>query len=432
MVPAPRSDPAGGGDGSLSALARGLAGSEILRMAAEVRALVARGVTVCNLTVGDFDPAQFPIPDLLRDATRDAVARGETNYPPSDGLPSLREAVVRYSERELRIRYPVDSVLVGAGARPLLYSVFRAVVDPGDAILYSVPSWNNNHYAHLAGGRAVEIPVDESSNFFPAPDQIRPHLRVARLLVLNSPLNPTGTVISGNALAEISGLVAEENRRRESAGDRPLFLLFDQVYGTLTYHGAVHRTPVELVPEAAGHTILLDAISKSFCATGLRVGWALLPPTLRDRTSDILGHVGAWAPRAEQVATAALLDAPGAYRPWQAATRKKLKLRLDALHAGFLAMKDDGLPVDPVEPQGGIYLSVRFPLVGQVWRGERIRTNEQIRRILLDDAGFAAVPFQAFGLAAESGWFRLSVGAVSPDQIASVLPRVADVLAGAS
>ncbi len=431
MNVAPLFGPDGGSEPSLSALARGLAGSEILRMGSEVRALIAKGRPVCNLTVGDFDPAQFPVPEELLESTRRALAEGETNYPPPDGLLSLRQSIVRYSERELRLSYPVESVLIAGGARPLLYCVFRAVVDPGDVVLYPVPSWNNNHYVHLSEGRGVGIPVGETSNFFPTPDQIRPHLSVARLLVLNSPLNPTGTVIGKEALTEIAALVVEENGRRRAAGVRPLFLLFDQVYGMLTYHGAVHVTPVELVPGIAPHTILLDAISKAFCATGLRVGWALLPPGLRDRTSDILGHVGAWAPRAEQTATAALLDAPGAYRPWLAATKEKLKLRLDALYDGLTAMKRDGLPVDVVEPQGAIYLSARFPLVGRKWKGETIRTNEEIRRLLLTEAFFAIVPFQAFGLAEETGWFRLSVGTVSPDQIAAVLPRLRAVLSKA-
>ena len=423
--------PAGTTDASLSSVARGLAGSEILRMAAEVRALIASGVPVCNLTVGDFDPAQFPIPDLLRDATREALARGETNYPPSDGLAALREAIVRFVAREQGLRYPVDAVLVASGARPLLYGVFRTTVDPEDVVLYSVPSWNNNHYAHLARARAVELPVHETSNFFPPAAQIHPHLATARLLVLNSPLNPTGTVIGRDALAEIAALVVEENLRREAAGRRALFVIFDQVYGMLTFHGAVHTTPVELAPEIAPYTILLDAISKSFAATGLRVGWGLMPPALRARAADLIGHMGAWAPRAEQLATSALLDAPEVYRPWQAAMKEKLKHRLDLLHGGLMAMKARGLAVDAVEPQGAIYLSAHLPLVGRTWKGEPIRTNEQIRKILLAEAGFAAVPFQAFGLKEETGWFRLSVGAVSPEEIARVLPRLEAVLGAA-
>jgi len=117
------------------------------------------------------------------------------------------------------------------------------------------------------------MPVHEATNFFPTPAQLASHLHVARALVVNSPLNPTGTVIAAGALAEIAALVVEENRRRDAAGRRPLFLVFDQVYWMLTFHGAAHVTPVGLVPGVAPYTILLDAISKSFCATGLRVGW---------------------------------------------------------------------------------------------------------------------------------------------------------------
>jgi aspartate aminotransferase len=423
--------PAASTDASLSSVVRGLVGSEILRMAAEVRALIASGVPVCNLTVGDFDPKQFPIPDLLRDGTREALALGETNYPPSDGLAVLREAIVRFVAREQGLRYPVDAVLVASGARPLLYGVFRATIDPEDVVLYSVPSWNNNHYAHVSGARAVELPVHETSNFFPTAAQIHPHLATARLLVLNSPLNPTGTVIGRDALAEIATLVVEENLRREASGRRALFVVFDQVYGMLTFHGAVHVTPVELAPEIAPYTILLDAISKTFAATGLRVGWGLMPPALRRRAADLIGHVGAWAPRAEQIATAALLDAPEVYRPWQAAMKEQLKRRLDLLFDGLMEMKGRGLPVDAIAPQGAIYLSAHLPLVGRTWKGAPIRTNDQIRKILLDEAGFAAVPFQAFGLKEETGWFRLSVGAVSPEEIARVLPRLEAVLRAA-
>ena len=343
----------------------------------------------------------------------------------------LREAVVGFVAREHGFRYPVDGVLVASGARPLLYAAFRATVDPGDVVLYSVPSWNNNHYAHLSGARAVELTVHETSNFFPTAAQIHPHLATARLLLINSPLNPTGTVISRDALAEIAALVVGENIRRQASGRRALFLVFDQVYGMLTFHGAVHTTPVELAPEIAPYTILLDAISKSFAATGLRVGWGLMPPALRRRSADLIGHVGAWAPRAEQIATAALLRSPEVYRPWQAAMKEKLKRRLDLLFDGLMEMKGRGLPVDAIEPQGAIYLSARLPLVGRSWKGEPIRTNEQIRRILLDEAGFAAVPFQAFGLKEETGWFRLSVGAVSPEDIARVLPRLEAVLRAA-
>ena len=413
-------------DASLSDLARGVVGSEILRIAAEIRGLRAKGAAICNLTVGDFDPTQFPIPAQLLTGVRDALAAGQTNYPPSDGVLALREAVARTYARHLDLEYPVESVLITGGARPLLYGTYLTVLNRGDAVVYPVPSWNNNHYAYLSGARAIELPVTAASNFFPTVDDLRPHLSFARLLLLNSPLNPTGTAIAPEQLRLICEAIVEENRRRERAGARVLWLCYDQVYWQLVFGGggpgAVrHVTPPGLVPEVAPYTIILDAASKSFAATGLRVGWGLMPPAVRQRMADILGHVGAWAPRAEQVAMAALLDDDAVVSAYLESMRAHLTDRLQRLARGFADMRAAGLPVDVIPPQGAIYLSVRVVLPG--------RTNEQIRKLLLEGAGFAVVPFQAFGLKEDSGWFRISVGAVSNEEIEAVLPRVRAVLA---
>jgi aspartate aminotransferase len=410
-------------DGSLSDLARGVVGSEILRIAAEIRAAKAKGAQICNLTVGDFDPSQFPAPTALLDGLRAALDAGETNYPPSDGVVALREAVAAYYGKHLGLSYPVESVLITGGARPLLYGSYRTVLDPGDAAVYPVPSWNNNHYSYLCGARAVEIPVRAEANFFPTPDDLRPHLAKARLLLINSPLNPTGTVIDPAVLQKISELVVEENRRRARAGGdagKALWLCYDQVYWQLLFGGAKHVTPPEVCADVAPYTIILDAASKSFAATGLRVGWAVMPPAARQRMADILGHVGAWAPRPEQVAMAALLADDAAVSSYLVGQRTRVQERLDRLAAGFAAMRAGGTAVEVIAPQGAIYLSVRFPIHGQ--------TNEAIRRLLLERAGFAVVPFQAFGLREDSGWFRISVGAVSLAEIDAALPRVAAAL----
>jgi aspartate aminotransferase len=413
---------AGAVDASLSDLARGVIGSEILRIAAEIRALKAKGAEICNLTVGDFDPAQFPAPAALLDGMRAALAAGQTNYPPSDGVLALREAVARYYAKRLGLGYPVESVLITGGARPLLYGTYRTVLDPGDVVVYPVPSWNNNHYAYLCGARAVELPVRAESNFFPTVEELRPHLPYARLIMINSPLNPTGTALDPEVLRRICEAIVEENRRRERAGGKAVWLCYDQVYWQLVFGGAKHVTPPEVCVDVAPYTIILDAASKSFAATGLRVGWAVMPPAARQRMADILGHVGAWAPRPEQVAMAALLDDDAAVDAYLAEMRPRVAERLDRLAAGFAAMRKSGLPVEAIAPQGAIYLSVRIALPG--------RTNEETRKLLLDKAGLALVPFQAFGLREESGWFRISVGAVSLAEIDAALPRVRAALGG--
>ena len=400
-------------EASLSRLARGLIGSEVLRIAAEVRAAIAAGKPVCNLTVGDFDAREFPLPPPLLEGVQAALRDGHTNYPPSNGVLELRQAVARFYRREMNVEYPVESVLVAGGARPLIYATYRTLVDPGEAVVYPVPSWNNNHYCYLAGARGVPLEVAREHGFHPTPDQIAALLPEARMIALCTPSNPTGTHMRAETLAAIAGLIVEENRARAVRGERPVFLMFDQVYWSLAFDGDRTITPPALVPEVQPYTVLIDAISKSCAATGLRVGWALAAPAVAQRMSDFLGHVGAWAPKAEQVAVAPLLDDPKFFAGVRADMLKRLRVRLEALHRAFDRRRARGLPVEAVEPEGTLYLSIRIDLAGRTAAGRTIRTNEDIRRLLLEEAGVAVVPFQAFGLAREDGWFRISVGGAS-------------------
>jgi aspartate aminotransferase len=411
-------------DDTIGTMVRGLVGSEILRIAGEIRELVAQGKQVCNLTVGDFSPKEFPIPPGLGEGISAALKAGETNYPPSDGVLSLRQAVLRFYERALGLKYPLESVLIAGGARPVIYAIFRAVVDPGDMVVYPVPSWNNNHYTHMVGAKHVPVVTEAEHGFMPTVEQLAPHLKEARLLCLCSPLNPTGTMISPEALRDIGQRVVEENRQREAQGRKPLIVMYDQIYWTLTFGQAKHVTPLELVPELAPYTVFVDGISKAFAATGVRVGWALGPPSIISRMKDVLGHVGAWAPKAEQVAVARFLDDVPATSGFLEVMRRRVDERLVALHQGFTAMREAGLPVRSIAPQGAIYLSAQFDLIGKAG----LKTNDDIRKLLLDKAGFALVPFQAFGLKEDTGWFRLSVGAVSMEEIRAALPRVEAVL----
>jgi aspartate aminotransferase len=411
-------------DPRVSAMAEGLVGSEILRIAADVRAMIAQGASVCNLTVGDFAPSEFRPPERLIEEIVRALRAGETNYPPSDGVLALRQAVGAFYEHWLGLHYPLESILITSGSRPGLYATYRAVVDPGETVVYPVPSWNNNHYVHLVGARGVPVVCDADDAFLPTRAQLEPVIADARLLVLNSPLNPSGTAFSADALGDICDLVLEENQRR-GPGGRPLYLLYDQVYWMLTFAGTRHVDPVSLRPAMADYTVFVDGISKSFAATGVRVGWIVGPADVVKRMGSILGHVGAWAPRAEQVATAALLADTPAIEAYHAAMHREVYARLESLHAGLTSLRERGHPVEVVRPMGAIYLSVRFPLHGAVTpAGKQLQSNDDIRQYLLEEAGVAVVPFQAFGLREESGWFRLSVGAVSTDEIPATLGRL--------
>ena len=422
--------PAGAGGPAVSRMAGALVGSEILKIAAEIRAMRAAGAEVCNLTVGDFDPAQFRIPRALEDGIVDALRAGETNYPPSSGLDPLRAAVSGFWQRRLGLEYAPTSIVVTGGSRPGIYGAYRTLLDPGDRVVYPVPSWNNNHYVQLVGAEGVPLACGPESGFLPTADALAPLVRDprVRLVALNSPLNPAGTLFTADQLGALCDVVLAENRRR-GAGDRPLWLLYDQVYWTLTFGGARHVDPVSLAPAMRDYTIYVDGISKALAATGVRVGWVAGPERVAKVMSDVLGHVGAWAPRAEQAAVARFLADDAAMAGYQAELLGGVRARLDALHDGLAALGRAGHPVTAFAPAGAIYLSLRFELAGRrTGDGTRLESNEQIRRWLLDRAGLALVPFQAFGTTGEDGWFRASVGATSVAEIAHAVARVGGAL----
>jgi aspartate aminotransferase len=412
----------------LSDVAAGLTGSEILKISSDIKALQAAGKPVLNLTVGDFSPKEFPVPQALTDAAIRAFKAGETNYPPADGVIELRQAIQRLYARELGLEYPLSSIVVQSGGRPGIYATYRALINPGDKVIYPLPSWNNNHYSHLVGATPIEIETNQAEGFLPTPEAIAAHIGDARLVCLNSPLNPTGTVIEQERLRAICDIILAENARRAEQNRPAVYLLFDQIYWMLTFGDARHYTPPEVAPEMANYTILIDGISKGFAATGLRVGWTIAPPLVAGPLKDIIAHIGAWAPKPVQLATADLLNDAEAIHEYHAQMKSDVQSRLDALYQGFQAMRAEGLPVDCMAPEGAIYLSARLDLIGRSVDGTTFNTNDDIRRFVLDCAGFGVVPFGAFGFKEQNGWFRISVGAVSCEDIKSGLPRLQTAL----
>lgn len=406
----------------------GMEGSAILAIAAHVGQLVAEGRTVSNFTIGDFDPAIFPIPDALKEGIKDKLDAGETRYPPAVGMPQLRASIRAHYVRHLGLDYPEGTVQVGAGARPPIYSAFESLVNPGDVVVYPVPTWNVGYYVYLRGGESVPVVTSPETGFMPTAADLLPHLGRAQLILLNSPLNPTGTVIAPELLREICEAIVAENAQRLEQGRRPVTLIYDQVYWQLTFGGYRHVTPIELVPEMARYTVLVDAISKCWAATGLRVGWAVAPPYIVGRMKPLVGHMGAWAARAEQLATADLLDDDAAQAAYMDGFKAAIRRRLNILYEGLQGMKADGLPADSLDPQGAIYLSARFDLHGKTIRGRTIETDEDLRILLVEEAGVAVVPFTAFGYPEGSGWVRFSVGAVSEEAVESAVTRLRALL----
>ena len=413
---------------SVSKLARNLHGSEIIKIAGEINELKRQGQNIANLTIGDFDSNIYPIPTELKAGIIDAYEHNQTNYPPADGMLNLRESVSAFLQSRYSLDYKPSQILISGGSRPLIYSIFLAVVDPGDKVIFPAPSWNNNHYSDLLTAAPVIVPTTPENNFMPTADDIRPHIKGAALLALCSPLNPTGTMFSKKDLEEICDLVIEENKTRK-AGEKPLYLLYDQIYSQLTFGAHQHFNPVSLRPELKDYTIFVDGASKCFASTGVRVGWGFGPTHVIDNMKAIVGHMGAWSPKAEQVAMAKFLANDTYVDGYLTKLKSDIKASLTTLYEGFQQLKAEGFNVDAIEPMGAIYLTIKIDYAGKTTPdGTVLKNSADINFYLIKEAKVAFVPFSAFGTGDEVNWFRASVGASTLKDIKDLLPRVKDAL----
>jgi aspartate aminotransferase len=412
---------------TFSDVALGMSSSRILVIAYAVRARIESGATVANFTVGDFKPTQFQIPAVMKQNIVDALGENQTNYPPAHGTPELRSALRQHYRESLGLDYPEDAFIVGSGARPILYAAYRCLLNEGEEVVTPAPSWNNNNFCQLVGAKHVVVPTRAEDGFMPRAEDLKPHLPRARLLVLCSPMNPAGTMMTRANMTEISELVLAENRRREAEGERSLFVVYDQVYRMLAFGGREHVTPVSVAPEMVKYTLFTDAISKAFAGTGLRVGWLAGPPYIAARIKALMTHMGAWAPKPEQIGTAQFITDSAAVESYLTEFKAGIQARLDRLHNAFAAWKEEGLPIDVIPPQGAIYLSVYFDLEGR----PGLPDEQSVLTYLLEKAGCAIVPFSAFGDDMNKGWVRFSVGAVSLEEIDACLPRLRDALVNA-
>jgi aspartate aminotransferase len=234
-------------------------------------------------------------------------------------------------------------------------------------------------------------------------------------------LNPTGTAFSKEALSEICEIVLEENERR-SEGERPLYVMFDQIYWVLTFGNTVHYSPVSLFPEMRNYTLFIDGISKSFSATGVRVGWSFGPARVIDKMKSILSHLGAWAPKSEQVATAKYLSMTDNVNRYLTVFKDKVHKRLDAIYEGIMQLKNEGFRVDAITPQAAIYLTIKLALHSmKTPDGNLLITTRDITKYILEEAKIAIVPFYAFGDDENSSWYRLSVGTCKLEEIPEII-----------
>ena len=408
----------------LSNLANNITTSPILTFAASVNKKIAAGENIYNLTVGDFNSNIYPIPSELKEGIKNAIDDNQTNYPGAFGLPVLRNGVAGLINKYCGVQIDINDILIASGSRPLIYATFKTIIDKGDKILFPVPSWNNDYYATLSEGNAVTVETTAENNFMPTRDELLPHIKDTVLLALCSPQNPTGTVLSKQQLSDICELVVEENNRR-GKDEKPLYVMFDQVYWLMAFKEGIFHHALSVNAEMQKYAIFIDGFSKSFAGTGIRVGWATGPSEVIANMRSFVAHIGAWAPKAEQVACGHYLQNLNLVDNFIKDFNSKLQITLVELYDGFMSMKNEGLPVDSIKPEASIYLSIKMDLVGKTTpKGIKLTDVDMVQDFLLNEAKVAILPFSWFGAINNNNWYRISIGTCPPTEVPNILSNI--------
>ena len=399
----------------LSQVGNNIVGSEIIKISQQIKE-ISKTKKIQNLTIGDFDSNINPIPEKLKDYIIDSYNENLTNYPLSAGQLNLRQSVSEYLKKRQGIGYSPEEILVGGGVRPLIYTIYKTLVNSGEGVIYPVPSWNNNHYAFLHHAVKQEIECSPENSFFPTVNDINLNINDNTSLVcICSPQNPTGRVINPETLKGICNVIVNENNiRKNQVGSRPLYLFFDQIYSDLTVEGSfVH--PLTLCPEIRDYLICVDGVSKSLCATGIRVGWAFGPKDIMSKMTEVFSHIGAWAPKPEQNAVARYLNDYDEMVDFVKSKTKQYSEITTKICDKIEELKDKGFRIDCQRPEGGIYISIHF--------GESLLfpSMETYTKFLIDKCGIGVVPFEYFGSKENEGWFRMSIGGVDPNNVDEIL-----------
>ena len=364
---------------------------------AKARALEAKGRDIVHLEIGEPD---FDTPPAIVAAGVAALERGETHYTQSAGVVELREAIAQYLKERRGVRADPGQVIVTPGAKPIMFYALLALLDEGDEAIYPDPGFPiYSSMIDFTGARGVPLPLREKNGFQPDLDELRRLVNPrTKVLVLNSPNNPTGGVLSRDAIHDIAAIAREQD----------LWVLADEIYGELVYDGE-HRS-IAVEEGMAERTILLDGFSKTFAMTGWRLGYGVFPrPLVEPITKLVTNSVSCTATFVQRAGTAALSSRPPEVDRMIAEFRR----RRDAVVKGLSAVPGITCPA----PQGAFYV---FPNV----RGLGLRSSAEVADRLLNEAGVATLAGTCFGAAGE-GYLRLSY-ANSLANLDKAVSRIAD------
>ena len=392
----------------LSRAVRGITESSTLAIDAKAKALKAAGADVIGFGAGEPD---FPTPAHIVEAAAEAARHAVYHhYTPAPGLPELRAAIARKTERDSGYQVLPEQVLVSNGGKHALFNAFMTILDPTDEVLLPAPYWvSYPEMIRLAGGSVVELPTTEATGFRVTIDQLdEARTDATKALVFVSPSNPTGAVYPPDAVEAIG----------RWAADHDVWVITDEIYEHLVYGDNEFSSIPVLVPELADRCIVINGVAKTYAMTGWRVGWMIAPVDVVAAATALQSHATSNVGNVAQAASlAALSGGLGATQEM----REVFDRRRTTMHN----MLSDIPDIVCCEPQGAFYCFPSFKgVMGRTIAGRRIDSSTDIADFLLTEGRVAIVPGEGFGA---PGYAQLSY-ALGDDDLIEGVTRIANLL----
>jgi len=365
----------------LNTRAKNLSPSPTMAIDGRAKQLMAEGVDVINLSVGEPD---FDTPETAKAGGRAAIDQGFTKYTAAAGISELREAIADKLRRENGLDYSADEIVVSNGAKHSLFNVFMVLLDPGDEVIIQAPYWvSYPEMAKISGATPVIIKTDASTGFELTPDMIERSLTAkTKAINLNNPSNPTGVVYSREKLQTIADIAVRNN----------LMIISDEIYERLTYDGAEAVCMATLGHEVRARTITVNGFSKAYAMTGWRLGYTASPKPLAKAMTELQSHSTSGPSSITQKAALAGLKGDRSFiTTMREEFDKRRRFAVERLRSipGFVL---------EVIPSGAFYV---FPnitkLLGQTIGGRKVETTDDLCLAILDEARVAIVPGSSFG-----------------------------------
>ena len=374
---------------NLSPAVRSLKPSATIAAAAKAKALKSQGITVFDFTLGEPD---FSTPAHIQEAARAAMQAGHTHYTPSGGIPELKKAICAAYERDHKLKYEPSQVVVSNGAKHSIHNVLTALCGPGDEVIIPAPYWvSYEALVELAGATPVVVPTTEASGFRLSREQFERAITPrTKLLLLNSPCNPTGATYSAAGLEALARVAVKHN----------VFVCSDEIYEKLLYTDEPFRSFATLLEGIADRTIIVNGVSKAYAMTGWRIGWTLAPQELTSAMDNLQSQETSNPCSVSQYAALAALNGP---QECVETMRREFARRRTYTLERIRALRGINLP----DPGGAFYAFFNIsPYFGKpLGRGSVVHNSTDFCTALLEEAHVALVTGDAFGA---PGYVRLS------------------------